>query len=146
MTWRNPQANFPCECRTPEDLVQRDNIPITFDKELNEFHLEYEELDEKGYHLIYYCPFCGGKLPGSLRGSNFAKVTKEEHIRLKSITKDIDSITSAIDKLGTPSTDTRSLSYSELSETADVYIIQIDKKNIKVQISRKHIDSSDEKT
>ncbi len=79
-------------------------MPITFDAEMNEYHLMH--LDERaGYSMIRFCPWCGGAAPRSLRAAFFSTITQEEEDRLRELLRDIKTLDDAIEKLGKPDAD-----------------------------------------
>ena len=142
MTRSHPEANYPCDCRTLDRIVDEPEIPIFFSARTNEYRLVYGENSE-GAMLVYYCPFCGGRMPDSRRDRLFARITHAEMQRLKNLTRDIKTIDDAIRILGEPDTDSpdgltcstddsgteptkiesyRMITYSGLSETALVQI------------------------
>lgn len=73
-----------CACIWLHRAADDPKIPVTFNAELNEFHL----LKTGGYLLLYYCPFCGRRAPKSLRDTFFAHIPPEEEARLNDLSKD----------------------------------------------------------
>jgi len=135
-----------CKCGVPERAVADSHIPIVFDKTTNEYQLTYavEEANGSGSMTFYYCPFCGGRLPKSIRGTLFATVTASETSRLSNLTRHINSIKEAIKAFGEPDFDSpcgrgvgsapsetkptkfevfRTITYCNLSDTCDVEFI-----------------------
>jgi hypothetical protein len=106
---------------------------------------EYEFVTPSGGRLnIYHCPFCGGAMPRSRRAELFAYITQAEVERLDELTRGFRSVDEAVCALGPPDTDIavghrertpargrqpprvtghRTLTFSRLSETADVHLI-----------------------
>ncbi len=116
-------------------------MPIVFDAEMNEYHLTNVGKN-RGYTMIYYCPWCGGAAPRSKRGTFFAKITQREEERLRRVTSRLGTIETVIRKLGQPDADMadgtvikkpdskgkpptiksyRTLHYTGLSKMADVH-------------------------
>lgn len=137
----NPKAP-PCGCKWFEQAANDPDIPIVFDTNFKEYHLVHEQ--NKGYSLFHHCPFCGGRAPESLRGSQFAHVSSKELIRLSALTapflteEDVRSAlgepdhthaisgssTTRNNPAETPETtlEGRCLIYKNLSETAEVRV------------------------
>lgn len=91
-------------------------MPITFNPEVNEFELHAG----RTIYSIYYCPFCGGRVPASLRDTFFAIIPPEEEQRLNHLAEGITSRDDALRVFGPPDQDRHSLTYHNLAETADV--------------------------
>ena len=88
-----------CNCRHHEEWKVNDKIPISYFEELNEYNL----MCEGGHGLImYYCFFCGGKLPDSLRGQLFYELDKSEEDEVKSLIGKIDTVEKMHEVLGEP--------------------------------------------
>ena len=71
--FENP-TNY-CECRWPRRAVARDQFPVTFDKEMGEYHLT---TTPSGYAIMRYCPWCGGAFPKSKRDNFFTQPNDKE--------------------------------------------------------------------
>lgn len=69
MTWRRPQDNYPCECGSVARNAENTDHPLQFDPVLEEYYLRYGNGDDEVRQVVYFCLFCGGKLPASKRGS-----------------------------------------------------------------------------
>ena len=91
-------------------------MPITFNTEMNEFELRAA----RAIWAIYYCPFCGGRVPESLRDTFFAIIPPEEEERLNRLTEGITSPEDALRVFGPPDRDRHTLTYLNLSTTANV--------------------------
>ena len=88
-----------CNCGHPDEWKANDKIPISYSEEFNEYKLTCEG----GHNLImYYCPFCGGKLPGSLRSQDFSEHDKSEEDEVKSLTGKIETVEKIYNVLGEP--------------------------------------------
>jgi hypothetical protein len=55
------------------DAIGPDEIPISYLPRFREYGLDYQD-GGSSQQLINYCPWCGIKLPESLRGAWFARV------------------------------------------------------------------------
>ncbi|MHC5061314.1 MAG: DUF6980 family protein [Planctomycetota bacterium] len=86
-----------CNCRSSEEWKVNDKIPISYFEELNEYHI----MCEGGVtSVMYYCYFCGGKLPDSLRGQLFYELDKSEENEVKSLISKIDTVEKIHEVLG----------------------------------------------
>lgn len=142
MTIWNPENDVACECNVVPDAAAEPDVPIVFDETTGEYHL-ITRPDGSGHMVLYYCFFCGGRLPESRRGELFAHITNAELTRLKSLTREITSIDEVLRLFGEPDEDSpqgltvgtpgtegeptevrtyRSLIYHGLSNTADVHV------------------------
>ena len=137
----NPDAP-PCGCSWLDKAAKDPAFPVTFDTQMNEFHLITHE--GRGHAIFYHCPYCGGRAPQSLRSTFFATVTEEEARRLFLLTRHFRDVTQVIQELGKPDSDFeisgsstsagsdtepketvvagRRLVYGNLSATADVNV------------------------
>jgi hypothetical protein len=139
-----------CACQYLADAAADPQAPIVFDPKLNEYNFEYPSpcSDEgcavgKASLRIYHCPFCGGAAPKSKRDLLFAGISPKEQRRLNGLLTGIKSMEDAFRVLGPPDHDDphgltvlqperegtaptrqsyRSLTYSQLSETAEVML------------------------
>jgi hypothetical protein len=135
-------TDAPCKCGYLERASDEPMVPIVFDEQTNEYHIE--NVGDAGHRVIYHCPFCGGAAPPSKRGSLFATITQDENSRLIALATGFKTVKQAVAKLGTPDDDMpaglgmgskptegeaptftsyRTLTYKGLSETADVVLI-----------------------
>ena len=151
-----------CKCGMPESAVADSHIPIIFDKTTNEFQLTYavDGVNGSGSMVLYYCPFCGGRLPKSIRDTLFATVTASETSRLSRLTRHINSIKEAIKEFGEPDFDSpcglgvgsapsgtkptkfevfRTITYYNLSDTCDVEFIDYGPDGIGKNFTGKYI-------
>jgi hypothetical protein len=157
----------PCKCGFLEREAHDPDSPIVFDKELNEYQVEYKHRTsgEISHMMIYHCPFCGGAAPESLRQGLFAVISDEEENRLMEMTKDIRTLEDAMAKFGPPDYDEpnsvkveipeceaggptiqrfRRIIYCSLSDTADVHIIDFLRDRVQVMFQGKYIGSPKE--
>jgi hypothetical protein len=140
-----------CSCGYLEQSANDPALPIKYDPHLNEYHFWYHspcgdnECEQRNASLvIYHCPFCGGAAPESKRALLFAVIPPEEERRLCKMLGQLKTIDEAIQVLGPPDEDMpygwterhpeteetastvesfRTLRYSRLSETANVFIM-----------------------
>jgi hypothetical protein len=141
-TWASVTTT-PCTCKYLERASEEPEVPIVFDAEMNEYHLANVGKN-RGYTMIYHCPWCGGAAPRTKRHTFFAKITQREEERLRRLTSGLVSIDAVIRKLGKPDLDMaegtviktpdsknkpptiksyRTLHYTGLSKTGDVHIM-----------------------
>lgn len=134
-----------CTCGYLEGSAADPNLPIRYNPEFNEYSFVWSSgPDEYGEAYIYHCPMCGGRAPESRRHEVFAEVPYSEYERLHALTSGLKSVDDAIRVLGDPSrvdemeippgyaapTDRsgnpvwpkRTLTFTEVSELADVQI------------------------
>ena len=61
---RMPDPNAPeCDCGVLERLSKEPGVPIIYDPELNEYHIQTP--DGGRNMMMHHCFFCGGRLPKS---------------------------------------------------------------------------------
>src|SRR5258708_6746835 len=97
----NPDAPE-CRCGLLHRLAKEPSVPIVFDSELNEYHIEGEG---GGRVMVYHCPFCGGRTPKSRRDDLFMHITRAEHERLRGIVRNLGSLSDVFATLGPPDRD-----------------------------------------
>jgi hypothetical protein len=147
----------PCKCRWPQDVSAEPENGVEFDSRTNEYQL----LTRSGGTLIlYHCPFCGGAMPRSRRAELFAYITEAERQRLGALTSGLASVDDAIRVLGKPQhddptgsgerapakgrrasrvTSQRMLTFTRLSKTADVDIIDHGPLGVRVSFRGKYL-------
>lgn len=141
-----------CRCRFLEDAASNPDYPIVFDPDLNEYNFEYPDRSgEPGSVVgnatlrIYHCPMCGGAAPASRRALHFAAISATEQQRLTRLVAGIGSLDDALRVLGPADLDApaglvtiqperegvaptrrlhRTLTYSRLSDTAEVHLTE----------------------
>jgi hypothetical protein len=155
-----------CECGSLESAANNPDIPISFDRELNEYHLEYdvsygEAHDEQGKAkmMIYHCLFCGGVASHSRRELCFAQISETEKNRLHQLIEGIRSLDEVINRFGEPHEDHkqgfgmdrveteedpprtenyRTLVYRSISETAEVCFVEFRPDQIHIALQGKY--------
>jgi hypothetical protein len=141
-----------CTCQYLARAADDPRSPIVYDPRLNEYNFEYPSPCGDGtcaagkvLFRIYHCPFCGGAAPESKRRLLFAVILPEEESRLYKLLGSIKTLDEAMRLFGPPDDDNpcgvtakqperegtaptvesfRTLTYSGLSETADVSIAE----------------------
>jgi hypothetical protein len=89
-----------CHCGTVESLASDRRTPVEYDKELNEYNLIVR--DKKIFYRMYFCFFCGGKLPESKRVGLFTQPSTEEMNEVVRLLGNVTSIQQARKVLGEP--------------------------------------------
>jgi hypothetical protein len=146
-----------CECGWLHQAATDPDHPVEFDPRMNEFNIVKGERSIR----IYYCPFCGGKAPESLRATVFAHVSAEERERLTLLGLGAESFAQIVANLGEPSGDQpagagigipapdgqitqfisyRVVTYSQLSQVADLqFYLHADGTLARLVVSAKYI-------
>jgi hypothetical protein len=83
-----------CRCRRVKKLAADTDSVISYDKSLNEY--------EAPGLVLYYCPFCGGRMPESKRGTFFMKPSRKEADDFRSRVKGCNTIEDVIATFGEP--------------------------------------------
>ena len=147
----------PCACNWPRDISKEPDNAVRFDESMG----EYEFITPSGGKLnIYHCPFCGGPMPRSRRAELFAYISEAEVARLDELTRNLASVDEAVRVLGPPETDLaagrrernpargrrppriesyRVLTFSRLSDTADVQLIDCGPQGIRFSYVGKYL-------
>ena len=136
---RMPDPNAPeCDCGVLERLSKEPGVPIVYDPELNEYHIQTP--DGGRNMMMHHCFFCGGRLPKSRRADLFMHITDDERLRLWAMLKDTQFLPDLLAAFGPPDRDEpmgtgegkraddgelrmtyhRTLTYCSLSPTVDV--------------------------
>jgi hypothetical protein len=97
----NSKTELTCDCGALDRAAKDPELPIEFDARLNEFHLVYG----RGRRLLDHCWSCGGKAPESLRGTLFARISRQEQDRLLALVPDVTTVSELIARLGPPDSD-----------------------------------------
>ena len=146
-----------CKCKWPDNVSAEPENGVQFDSRTNEYQL----LTRSGGTLVlYHCPFCGGAMPRSKRRELFAHITEAELQRLGALTSGLVSVDDAIRVLGKPQHDhatgsverapskgrraprvtpRRMLTFTRLSDTADVDIIDHGPLGVRVSFRGKYL-------
>lgn len=99
-------TSAPCECRFLHNATSDSSGPFIFDAELNEFRVQRVGSDgARREFMIYHCPFCGGAAPRSRRETLFADIPSSESERLFALTRGLNTVAEAIERLGEPDED-----------------------------------------
>ena len=86
-------------CASMEMIVGAEGARLRFDS----LYEEYSVAVLDGYLFdVFYCPFCGAKMPESRRDSFFTSVTKEEEARVLALAADCTSRSAIESALGQP--------------------------------------------
>ena len=93
-----------CECNWLERAVVNEWFPITYDERMGEFHLVLECGERgKGEAVLRFCPWCGGELPKSKRGSFFTVPTEADKATVREKMKNVKTVGQMYEVLGEPS-------------------------------------------
>jgi len=154
------KTDVACDCNCLHDAANNPDAPIKFDEHLNEFHIIYFVNGSEGYLLIRHCPCCGGKAPESRRASLFAAISVQELSRLAELTTPLKRLNDVITAFGDPDRDEEAglmitrpesegrppetqvyhtLTYSALSEVADVRVAVYHDERVVFTFSGKYI-------
>jgi len=154
-----PERKEICDCGQPQEMAEDPKCPVEFAENVNEFHLTDSS---GGYWVMYFCPFCGGRLPESLRSRLFQRISDEERARLILMTEHLRTEKEVLAALGEP--DDRNphgvgrkipeqdgqparetwypvMLYRKLSETADVRVTLYPNGKVSVSLQGKAISS-----
>src|SRR5258708_3995019 len=136
-----PKERGNCKCGVLQRMSDDPKFPVEFDAKLNEYHITM--VGVSGNAMIYYCPFCGGRMPKSRRHLLFHRLTDDERDRLFKLTQGYRTLDQVIAAFGQPDIDqpvgvvqiiperdgkpeitnsSRVVIYTKLSETADVHV------------------------
>jgi len=94
-----PERKDVCDCGVLESASKEPDHPIRWDERMSEYYLA---TGESGRMMIYYCPFCGGRVPESRRASMFAHVTQQEETRIFGLFRGVHTVAEVIAKFGQP--------------------------------------------
>ncbi len=88
-----------CDCGLLDRAAKEPDHPVRFDPELQTFYLSYRT----GARMdLYYCPFCGGRLPRTTRESRYAHITDDEQFRILKLFESVRTEQDVLSKYGTP--------------------------------------------
>lgn len=91
-----------CDCNVLSDASREPHSGIAFDARLNEYHIVHPG---GGYMMIYYCPFCGGRVPKSQRHMQFMYVTHDEESRINELIHGLHTCDEVVARFGPPDAD-----------------------------------------
>ena len=104
-----------CDCGVLEHASKEPDSAIRWDAGMNEYHI----VDTRGGQMmVYYCPFCGGRVPESRRSSKFAHVTQQEEARIFELFRGFRTVADVIAKYG-PADEEREFASSVRSPSRD---------------------------
>lgn len=130
----------PCKCGYLDRQSKEPASGVEFDSSVNEYNIK----GTGRRSVIYHCPWCGGAAPLSRRESLFETITRDELLRLQKLVEDIKTVDQAVAAFGQPDRDVqnetgigtpengktpatftryRTLTFSKLSKTADVQLM-----------------------
>jgi hypothetical protein len=131
-----------CECGHMDQLAKIPSSPVTFNPDVQEYHIEYRT--PSGAHAaisVYHCIFCGGRLKDSTRHLLFENIPDVEQARLDQLVSNLKTADDTLRALGRPDVEhqiaseslplqdtndesrpTRSLTYNRLSTVADIHV------------------------
>lgn len=157
------KTSIPCDCGFLQRSSENADMPLGFDPELNEFYVTYIVPGAgEGRLRVRHCPWCGGKAPESRRGLHFATIPDSEMTRLFALTEPLKTLADVLGALGEPEDDTpqglivetpakdgspatsqalRTLTYTRLSDTADlqIHLAKHPSEEIRVTLQGKYI-------
>jgi hypothetical protein len=92
--------NARCECKTVEQLASDRKSPIEYDRHLNEYNLVSGDGNTR--YRMYFCFFCGGKLPESRRAGFFSEPSDQEMKEVAQLLSKAGSMQKVVQFLGEP--------------------------------------------
>lgn len=152
-------TDIPCSCGWLERAADEPVTPISFDKDMGEYHLDQAD---GGFMRLHHCPWCGGAAPRSRRASHFAAVPDGEWRRLAALTAGVKTVKEAIRRFGRPerhsqggltttvpstgsepqrSESFRTLTFSKLSKVANVDLADYGANGVRFMFSAKPLKS-----
>jgi len=131
-----------CECGHMDQLTRIPASPVTFNTDVQEYHIQYRTPSGAQAALsVYHCIFCGGRLKDSTRHYLFETIPNAEQARLDQMVSSIRTVDDVLRALGKPDVEhqispeslplqdandasrpTRSLTYNKLSTVADIHV------------------------
>lgn len=100
------KSPYECGCGWFENATHDPTVPVGFDLEVKEFHIECRsESGMKGQMILRYCPSCGGGAPHSIRENLFQYITHEERYRLGVLTAELRTVPDVLAAFGQPDED-----------------------------------------
>ncbi|MCB9767178.1 MAG: DUF433 domain-containing protein [Candidatus Omnitrophica bacterium] len=94
------QKDGMCGCGQPERMASDPNSPVSFNEILNEYTVDSEGGSRQ--YSMYFCFFCGGKMPKSKRGDFFTKIDDSELGAAMDLVSKIESEKDIVRILGEP--------------------------------------------
>ena len=146
-----------CSCDWLKNAANDERFPVIYDEQTNQFKLLCQLEDgQKGFIVLHFCPFCGGMAPDVKKEETFAQISEQEFNRLQELTRQIKSLEDALRIFGEPELDIpqranadlveqedletgRSLTYTNISETAVVHVTEYEGGGIRIVFQEKYI-------
>jgi len=92
-----------CECDWPKRAVTNEWFPVSYDEKMGEFQLVLDCGGRgKGSAVLRHCPWCGGALAKSKRGSFFTDPTDADRASVREKMNSVKSVAEMFDVLGEP--------------------------------------------
>jgi len=92
-----------CCCGLPEKWARDPLFPVRYRAEVGEYEIIHGK-DGNFAACMYYCFFCGGKIPGSTRDSQFTELSPVEVDEVRSLCSGLGSVEDILPILGEPDT------------------------------------------
>ncbi|RYX83786.1 hypothetical protein EON83_13510 [bacterium] len=102
-----PKTDLPCDCGSITFEMSEPDSAVS---------LVHNMFVINGHWCMYFCPFCGGKLPDDSKPIYVPYVTTEERERLEALVKGIETPEEVIERLGKPEYDELMLTYFKQGE------------------------------
>jgi hypothetical protein len=136
---------------------------VRFDAEYNEYYFDHRSPTGTTVSIVlYHCPMCGGVASESKRSESLANVSEQEALRIEALIRDLHTVQDIESSLGVPDADetvrppaefglvqpgtgeletgfVRVITYSRLSETADVQFTVYSNGKIEVVVLPKYV-------
>lgn len=95
---------LPCQCNWPKNAVENPWFPVAYDEEMGEYQLVLDcGARGRGTAILRYCPWCGGFLPKSKRGTFFTTPDDSDVARVRELMQSVKTVSQMFEVLGEPS-------------------------------------------
>lgn len=94
------QKDGMCGCGQPERMASDPNSPVSFNETLNQYYVESGGGSRQ--NLMYFCFFCGGKMPKSKCGDHFTHIDDSELEAAMDFVSKIETVHDIFKILGEP--------------------------------------------
>lgn len=112
-----------CHCGAVKRWAADPNVPVEFDRELNEYSILVEfGQGGKLRQSVKYCPVCGGRGPLPHRGDRYTEPSAKEELEIEARLKSCNDFDEIIAALGAPDDETGPVEFSQ--EDKEVYGLQ----------------------